>query len=890
MRRNLERFLLAVWMTGAAAGAFAAERPDALSPATSGGLELVDRNLAAIEVHARLLIVGAHPDDEDTSLLAWVVRGMGGEAAYLSLSRGEGGQNLIGSDLGVALGLLRTRELENARRTDGARQFFTRAYDFGYTTSLEETLRRWPREALVEDAVRVVRRFRPQVVVSVFPADGGGGHGQHQLAGIVAHAAFSAAGDLAAVASLWEEGSPAWAPAALYRSAWFDRNAATQTVHTGALDPWTGQSVHQIAMASRGQHRSQDMGRILELGPKETRLTWVAGAGGAQGDNPFAGVDTRLRSMARVLPPSRWVHEIEGRLAKVEALARAAREKLAAHRSRAALEATTEVVLTLRSIERAVSQRFDGGAARPFLDLLAEKDAAAAAALAGLAGVVIDAVAEAPTLTPGEAAKFQVTVWNGGAETVRVDSLAIDAAPGIEVHAAPPGGQDLRGGELSQWPFDAVLTGPPTRSVPYFLRRPRVGDLYDWSDAAPALRGEPFDPAPMVARVSLRVGEATFAIEREVVWRRNDQALGERRAPLRVVPRVEVSLDRELMVAALADSRPPSIEVALSSNSATAISGRLEIEVPAGWANLPPVAVALPPRARELRRLELVPAPDRQPGRGSVRVRFVSEAGERFESAVAQLGADHVPPVGRPLDAETALVDVDLVWPRELRVGYVRGASDRVPEALQQAGLELEILAEQVLRHASAADLARFDAIVLGSRAYESEPALGAAQGRLRQYVENGGLLIVQYQQYPFLDGRFAMVPFTIARPHDRVTDESAPVRWLDPRHPAARVPNLLGEADWSGWVQERGLYFARDWDAAYTPLLEIGSGAQALRGGLLVAKLGQGTYVYTGLAFFRQLPAGVPGAFRLFANLLGLGEARGRAPGGSAVGPHGSR
>ncbi|HEX5758429.1 MAG TPA: PIG-L family deacetylase, partial [Thermoanaerobaculia bacterium] len=298
MRRIAPALAVLLLFTAAPPRAGAGAAPPALEPPTTGGFPAVERALARLTTHKRLLVVGAHPDDEDTQLLTLVARGMGGEAAYLSLSRGEGGQNLIGPELGVELGILRSRELLAARAIDGGRQFFTRAYDFGYTRSLEETFARWPREALLEDVVRVVRRFKPQVVVSVFRGTPHPNHGQHQAAGVAAHEGYRAAGDPAAVPQLLAEGLPPWRPQALYRSTGFDREATTLTIETGLVDPLTGRSIYQLAMASRSQHRSQDMGRLLELGPRQARAGWVEGGGGGAAADLFAGVDTRLPAMA----------------------------------------------------------------------------------------------------------------------------------------------------------------------------------------------------------------------------------------------------------------------------------------------------------------------------------------------------------------------------------------------------------------------------------------------------------------------------------------------------------------------------------------------------------------------------------------------------------------
>src|SRR4051812_5845954 len=254
--------------------------PSPLEPPTTGGAAVVDRALAKLSTDKRLLVIAAHPDDEDTSLLTLVSRGMGGEAAYLALSRGEGGQNLIGPELGPGLGLIRSRELLAARGVDGGRQFFSRAYDFGYTNSLDETLKLWPKDLLVEDVVRVIRRFKPQVIVSIFRGEPSPPHGQHQAAGVAAHAAFPLAGDAAALPQLREEGLLPWTPQVLYRSTWFDPKSSTLTLSTSPVDPLTGKSAFQIAMASRSMHRSQDMGQLQELGPEQTHVAWEQGGAG----------------------------------------------------------------------------------------------------------------------------------------------------------------------------------------------------------------------------------------------------------------------------------------------------------------------------------------------------------------------------------------------------------------------------------------------------------------------------------------------------------------------------------------------------------------------------------------------------------------------------------
>ena len=837
---------------------------DALEPPSTGGLEAVDRLLAKLATHRRVLVIGAHPDDEDTSLLALVSRGMGGEAAYLSLSRGDGGQNLLGPDLGVPLGLIRSQELVAARRTDGARQYFTRAFDFGFTRSIDETLKLWPREVLLGDAVRIIRRFRPQVVVSTFSGTARDGHGQHQAAGLTAREAFALAGDPTAVPQLAQEGLTPWAPRALYRSTYFDREATTMHLPTGGVDPLAGRSYFQIAMASRSRHRSQDMGMLQPPGPSETRVAWVAGGVGAGAKELFEGAQTHLRGIAaEVADPIRRT-ALETALDGVEALARHTREKLTPTGLGDSSQPLATILRELRTAREALRPE-DGGTGM----LLDEKIAAAGQALAAAAGIALEAYTDREVAPPGEGFAVSVFVWNAGAGPVSVESVALTSPDGWTADAAPATApREVAAGTLADWKVSATVppNAPPT--LPYFLRRPMQGSIYDWSAAPPAVRGEPFQPPPLSARATATIAGVPVTLEREVVYRFRDQAIGEIRRPIRCGPLVDVAVEPDLMVWPTGQTKPRSIEVTLMSSSDKPQKGRIEVTVPDGWPGVPAAPFALGKRGeRAFFEIAIRPPKKIPVGRAAFQVAAVLEDGRRQELAVRVLDYPHIPPTPMPLPAEVALVAADIRLPNVRRVGYVRGASDRVSEYLAAIGVPIEVLSRRDL---DGGDLSRFDAILVGSRAYESDPELPKANPRLLEYVRSGGLVVVQYQQYPFIEGKFAPFPLEIARPHDRVTDETAKVALLEPKHPVFQRPNRIGDADWDGWVQERGLYFAHTWDKAYVPLLSMADpGGPEQRGGLLAAPVGKGRYVYTGLAFFRQLPAGVPGAYRLLANLL---------------------
>jgi LmbE family N-acetylglucosaminyl deacetylase len=832
-----------------------------LPPPGTGGVPAIDALVHKLTNNRRLLIVGAHPDDENSQLLAVVSRKLGGEAAYLSLTRGEGGQNLIGDELGVGLGLIRTQELLAARRLDGARQYFTRAYDFGFTKSLDETFRFWPKASLLEDAVRVIRRFRPQIVFVTFTGTPRDGHGQHQASAVIAREAYRAAGDAAFPVDAAEPLAP-WTPKTLLRSNWFDPDGAGFPIPSGDIDPLLGKSYWQIAVASRSLHRSQGTGALQRPGPGATGAIWVDGAG-RDGKDLFAGVDTRLRSIAaEVADPARRA-KLEPLLDRVQSRAEDVRRKLS---PAAVSDAAVPLAAIVRDLDaaRVLVTASDGGAPA----ILEEKRAAAEEALAASAGVVLDAIAETETVAGGDKVPVTASVWNAGSTDVRVEALALEAHDGW---SAPAGGaaRAVAAGKIEEWKLEAQSPPSPAATVPYYLAHPLKGYVYDWSDVPGPVQGEPVAPAPVSAAARVSIAGATVSLTREVTFRIRDEASGEIRHPLRAVPPVEVSVEPQLIVWPLGRGESRAVTVTVTSNSTGPASGTISVVAPPGWPAPAAAPFSLPKRGdRLVVDVGLAPPPGAKPGKFPVAVAAVLSGGARVSTAIPMIDYEHIRPTPFPRDAAVALTALDLKLPAAKSVGYVRGAADRTPEALSGIGLPVRVLSAGELERG---DLARFDAIVIGPRAYETEPALARANGRLLDYVRSGGLLIVQYQQYPFIEGGFAPAKLEIARPHDRVTDEAAKVTVLDPRHPIFTTPNPIGEADWQGWVQERGLYFARAWDAVYTPLLEMADpGESPQRGELLVATIGKGHYVYTGLAFFRQLPAGVPGAYRLFANLLG--------------------
>ncbi len=809
-----------------------------LVPPSAGGLAELDRLLHRLAVPYRVLVIGAHPDDEDTRLLALMARGYGAEAAYLSLSRGEGGQNLIGGELGVALGLLRSQELASARELDGARQFFTRTYDFGYSRSLDETVRFWLPDSVLKDVVRVVRRFRPHVILSVWSGTPRDRHGQHQISGVAAYRAFTVAGDPARFPELeTEEGLEPWRPLKLYRSTRFDTAATTLTLETGELDPITGRTYHQIAMASRSQHRSQDMGQLQRTGPAVTRMQLVADLTGREGEEPESGL------FGGIPPDTSWLASFADSL---RGATTAPRLGDAVHPLAAALR-------------RARGRQVPAGQ----VELLER-------ALAVAAGLVVDGTATQSEVVPGSTFEVTLQIYNAGPHTARVDRVWVRAPSAWQVTPVDPAPPALDPGSEARRRFEVTVPVDAEPSQPYFLSRPVVGALYDWSETEPAVRGLPFDPPLLEASVSMTVLDAEVRLSREISRRIQDQVVGEVREPLRVAPAIEVTLEPDRLVWSSAGPVQQVFTVTLQYRGSGSTAGEVRLEAE-GWEMPRPQPFLFRGRGESQSFRFTVVRPETERARATVWAVAATESGAEFDLATVQIRYPHVRPTAYVRSAASDVEIAPIVLPQVSAVGYVRGAADRVPEALSQIGLPVEILGAGALADS---DLSRFDAIVVGPRAYEIDSALVSHNDRLLEYVRDGGLLVVQYQQYQFFRGGYAPYSLEIARPHDRVTDETAPVTLLDPEHPAVTRPNLLGDSDWVGWPQERGLYFAHDWDDAYTPLLELADpGMPPLRGGLLMASYGDGTYVYTGISFLRALPAGVPGAYRLFLNLLALGE-----------------
>jgi LmbE family N-acetylglucosaminyl deacetylase len=855
--------LLLLGVDPAAAGPLLAQNVVEGDGASSLGVAL--RQLGTTK---RVLMIAAHPDDENTALIAELALGDGADVAYLSLTRGEGGQNLIGPELQEGLGLIRTEELLAARRLDGARQFFSRAYDFGFSKSADETFRHWPRDTILADVVEVVRRFRPDIIISVFSGTPADGHGHHQAAGMLAREAFTAAADAALFPEQFARGLRPHAATHLFQAMYRPPADAALRLATGDLDPLFGRSRYQIAMQSRSRHRSQDMGRAEPLGPQSVALRVLASRldpGLPEREQSlFAGLDTTLALHARSAGAPADV------LRRIEQYERTVAGARAEYNPLRGWQLAQPIASAIGALDSIMLPPGPGFAA--LRDALGRERTKASNALRQAAGIVVDAVSDRQRLAGGEPFHVTVTLWNGGSSPVMWRDVRLVVPDGWTVRADSTTPGALTPGTLKRTRF---LVTPDAGTAPteaYFLRSPRDGALYRW-DIADSLRALPFQPPVVRAVLRLDAG-VPIDVEREAEFLGVDKAVGEVRQPLIVVPRANVLAEPRLIVVSSGDTRARSVSVTVTSASAAALSGDVHLDAPAGWHVAPVATTVSLQRHGDSRTIEFTVTPPATAGEANgaseLRARFVTDHGT-FDRGHAIIDYPHTRPYPLYHDARVRAVAFPVNIATNLRIGYIEGAGDDGAFALRQLGATVEQLGPADL---AGADLDRFDAIVAGIRAYEVRADLLQHNQRLLDYARRGGTFIVQYNKYEIVDGGFMPYPATMARPHGRVTDPAAAVTLLHPEHPLLAGPNRITAADFDGWVQERGLYYLASFDDRYTPLLAMADdGEQPLHGGLVAARLGQGWYVYSGLALFRQLPEGVPGAFRLLANLVSLGR-----------------
>jgi len=818
----------------------------------------------------RVLMIGAHPDDEDTSLLAALSRRYGAETAYLALTRGEGGQNLIGPELWDGLGIIRTGELEAARRLDGGRQFFTRAFDFGYSKRADEALTLWPRDELLHDVVWIIRKFRPQVVVAVFSGTPRDGHGQHQASGIMAREAFEAAGDPSRFPEQLTGGVEAWAPAKLFEVTWRRPEETTVAVPTGDYDPLLGRSELQLAMESRSFHRSQDMGAFQPMGPRDSGVRLERSrVGRSNDDGIFSGIDTTLIGATSDLQGS----TAAGTRAALEAyratLVRARTTFGGADPFAVASDLRDALGHLLRAREVAGDE-----AGTELRNVLDRKIDLAQRAVLAASGIVVDVRTDDDLVTPGQRVRVTAQVWNGGPTDIPQAEARLSVPDGWSVGRVSAEGLRRDGAVASQslatWTFDVSVPEDAPRTEMYYLRKPREGSWYTWPDD-PNLWGLPRDPAPVSGDFDLDLGDVDVHHARAWAYVGVNPARGEYRRPVLVVPTVSVALSSGALVWPTNRHDTRMLTASVRTEASGGVRGRVSLAAPEGWVVTPEsydleLDVA---GAERSFAFQVQPQADPEQGDHAFSASVRDESGREFADGFSIIDYEHIERAAlyEPARSEVSVVPVRVA--KGLRVGYIMGTGDAGPEVIRQLGGDLTLLdPDRVLAGA----FGDFDVLVLGVRAYEARPDVRAANAQILDFARTGGTVVVQYNQYDWARGSYAPYPVDIGRPADRVAEEDATVTILEPDAPLFTTPNRITDADFDGWVQERGLYFLSDWDSRYTPLLSMhDQGEPPKLGSMLVAPVGDGLYVYAALSFFRQWASGSPGPYRLFANLISL-------------------
>lgn len=855
------------------------------------GAAALDQLLRGITVSGRVLMVAAHPDDEDTNLLAQLVRGHHVRAAYLSLTRGDGGQNLIGNELGESLGAIRSEELLAARRVDGAQQYFTRAYDFGFSKNAEETFTQWDRESILGDVVRVVRAFKPQVMVAVFSGTRADGHGHHEASGILAREAFELAMDTLRF-PVATHGMP-WTPSKFYRGAWARNRPATMSLEVGAYDPVLGRSAAEIAGESRSQHRSQGFGVVQRRGATQTRLTReltrVNESTPADSERSlFDGIDTsfaRLHEMAESRGPglravARWVDSLQ-RVVDLRApsaiVPGLARVVSMLEYARVALPRCQLVPIT----------RYQGVNGPPVVcdSIATELDAAvdgmlgrARAALAEAAGVLIEATAQQELVAFGDSLNVRINVYNRGSQTLEVRSVAMTGARAVTFEApiVVASGRDTT---LNAWIVGLVDSRPwwvgTRQGSAMFRDQQSPADGLARVSAGVGLEMIPSVSVPEDARrvtdlkvgVLIAGGAATLDVG-EIVYRFADPVLGEQNRPVGGVPPITIALDRTLEYMRANTPLERRMRLTLRSHTTRPRTLRFRSLVPAGLrlGGLPDSLVLAPGETREI----YATLSGRLPaGRHEFGIGAESE-GTVFVEGFTAIEYPHIRPQRMYRQSAAYLQAVPVTVPRALRIAYVMGVSDAISPILSQLEIPMTVIDPSQI---SLLDLSIYTTVVIGPRAYETSEELRAANPRLFEWVRGGGTLVVQYGQFEMAQPGMMPRPVQFTRPAARVTLEDAQVRVLEAQSKLLRWPNRITDADWSDWVQERALYMPSTIDPQYrTPIAMNDPEESEQRGAILDLPLGRGRYVYTSLSLFRQLPAGVPGSARLFVNLLSAG------------------
>jgi LmbE family N-acetylglucosaminyl deacetylase len=854
--------------------------------------------LRKLPVSGTFMQVAAHPDDEHNALFAMFTHGLGLRSICVQTTRGEGGQNEIGPELFHDMGVLRTSELMSAHRLDGAEQYFTRAIDYGYSFDPQEVINKWGRKEIVGDFVRLMRTLRPDVVLTM-NIQGRGGDRAHEATTVLTREAYQAAGDPAQYPEQIRSGLRAWQPRKLYFTGGFGGprgpggppaapvppgpTVRLTRVDTGHYDPLLARTYAEIGSDARSNHKCQGMGGLPPMAGVGGGRGGRGGGGyqlvdsilpGQKGKNEasmFDGVDTRLEALAQFAGPQPPEALTSGLAAVVEHARQA--QKAFDSGNDAGTAAPTEAGLAaLRGLRARLDSMGLSEEARYEIDFrlkVKERDYEDAVLVAH--GLTFEAIADDGLVVAGQAIKVSLAAVNRGASDVAVTEVAV---AGVEGGKPCPAGHAEKNGAYT-CAVDAYLPKNAALTTPYFT------DEYWSKPANPAINiyagdvpfGIPFRPTPFRVVFHLKAGDAEVTKDVPVQFRYvKDVYTGDKRMEVNVVPAFSVKVTPPLVV--IPEAAKPverEVYVTVTNSGKGGAQSRVAIELPEGWKATPAeVPLKFTHEDEALSARFQVAAPARvKVGDYTLRA-VVTEGQEKFSRGVYEIDYPHVERRQDIKPAEVSLKVVDVKTTPNVSVGYIVGAGDQVPPALEQLGAKVSFVGQDELAWG---DLAKYSVIMTGVRAYETRRDLRAYNHRLLDYAAHGGTVIVQYNKMEFNQSQYGPFPAKVSG--NRVCDETVPVKVLQPSNAVFNVPNRIGPATWADWVQERGLYFLGEKDARYVDLVSMVDSFKdnpgEKRGSLVEARVGKGRWIYLGLGLWRQLPAGTSGAYQLLANLISL-------------------